>query len=150
MYYVPTYVLHSPPTARIDRRLSVLGFKHLVFVHVKASLKGRFERGRCLADPRHVKASLKARFERGHCLAVGRDAVSSPPRVHAGYLKAVWLKILGPVFLGFRPKIDAGTPLDRPGLPRTSICTKHQPRGPSLRPLRGTPKLPPDFEVEGS
>ena len=53
-----------------------------------------------------------------------------------GYLKAVWLKIFGPVFLGSRPKIDPGTPLDRPGAPRTSICTKNQPRRPILRPFR--------------
>ena len=61
-----------------------------------------------------------------------------------GYLKAVWLKIVGPVFLGFRPKIDPGTPLDRRGLPGTSICTKNQPRRPILRRFRGTQKLPPD------
>ena len=27
----------------------------------------------------------------------------------SGYLKAVWLKIFGPAFRGFRPKIDPGT-----------------------------------------
>ena len=62
----------------------------------------------------------------------------------SGYLKAVWLKIFGPVFRGFRPEIDPGTPLDRRGLPGTSICTKNQPRRPILRPFRGTQKLPPD------
>ena len=46
------------------------------------------------------------------------------------------IKIFGPVFLGFRPEIDPGTPLDRPGTPRTSICTKNQPRRPILRPFR--------------
>ena len=52
---------------------------------------------------------------------------------YVGYLKAVWLEILGPVLLGFRPEIDPGTPLDRRGSPGTSICTKNQPRatGPS-------------------
>ena len=29
-----------------------------------------------------------------------------------------------------------GTPFDRPGPPRTSICTKNQPRKPILRPFR--------------
>ena len=28
----------------------------------------------------------------------------------AGYLKAVWLKIVGPVLLGVRPKIDPAIP----------------------------------------
>ena len=37
---------------------------------------------------------------------------------------------------GFKPEIDPGTPLDRPGGPRTSICTKNQPRRPILKPLR--------------
>jgi len=63
---------------------------------------------------------------------------------HPGYLKAVWLKIFGPVFLGFRPEIDPKTFLDRRGLPGTSICTKNQPRRPILKPFRGTQKLPPD------
>jgi len=36
-----------------------------------------------------------------------------------GYLRAVWMKIFGQVFQGFRPEIDPGTPLDRPGPPRT-------------------------------
>ena len=45
--------------------------------------------------------------------------------------------------LGFKPKIDPGTPLDRWGLPGTSIPTRNQPRRPSLRPFRGTQKLPP-------
>ena len=47
------------------------------------------------------------------------------------------VKIFGPVFLGFRPEIDPGTPLDRRSSPGTSICTKNQPRGPILRPFRG-------------
>ena len=41
--------------------------------------------------------------------------------------KGVKIKIFGPVFLGFSPEIDPGTPLDRPGAPRTSICTKISP-----------------------
>ena len=61
-----------------------------------------------------------------------------------GYLKAVWLKIFGPVFLGFRPKIDPGTPLDRRGLPGTSICTKNQPRRPIRGPNGGERKIPTD------
>jgi len=62
----------------------------------------------------------------------------------AGYLKAVWLKIVGPVFLDFRPEIDPGTPRDRRGLPGTSICTKNQPGRPILMPFRGSQKLPQD------
>jgi len=50
--------------------------------------------------------------------------------------KRVEIKIFGPVFLGFSPEIDPGIPLDRPGAPRTSICTKKQPRRPILRPFR--------------
>ena len=61
-----------------------------------------------------------------------------------GYLEAVWQKNFGPVFLGFRPNIDPGTPLDRRGPPRTSICKKNQARRPILRSFRGTPKIPPD------
>ena len=49
----------------------------------------------------------------------------------------VKIKIFGPVFRGFSPEIDPGTPLDRPGAFRTSICTKDQPRRPILRPFRG-------------
>ena len=56
----------------------------------------------------------------------------------------VGLEIFGPVFLGFRPKIDPGTPLDRRGFPETSICTKNQPRRPTLRPNGGERKIPPD------
>ena len=55
----------------------------------------------------------------------------------AGYLKAVWLKIFGPVFLGFRPKIDPGTPLDRRGLPGAKLppdCLQ-VPRVEMLEPL---------------
>ena len=48
----------------------------------------------------------------------------------------VKIKIFGPVFLVFNPEIDPGTPLDRPGAPRTSIRTKNQPRRPILRPFR--------------
>ena len=47
-----------------------------------------------------------------------------------------------PVFGGFSPEIDPGTPLDGPGAPRTSICTKNQPRRPILRPfLKKTQKI---------
>ena len=42
----------------------------------------------------------------------------------------------GPVLLGFSREIDPETPLDRPGAPRTSICTKNQPRRPILMPFR--------------
>jgi len=35
------------------------------------------------------------------------------------------------------PEIDPGTPLDRPGVPGTSICTKNRHRRPILRPFRG-------------
>ena len=48
----------------------------------------------------------------------------------------VKIKIFGPVFRGFSPEIAPGTPLDRPGAPRTSICTKSQPRRPILKPFR--------------
>ena len=50
--------------------------------------------------------------------------------------RGVKIKIFVPVFLGFSPEIDPGTPLDRPGAPRTSICTKNQPRRPILMPFR--------------
>ena len=43
------------------------------------------------------------------------------------------------IFLGFRPEIDPGTPLDRRDSPGTSICTKSQPRRKFLRPFRGFP-----------
>ena len=39
-------------------------------------------------------------------------------------------------FSYFLPEIDPGTPLDRPGPPRTSICTENQPRRPILKPFR--------------
>jgi len=45
--------------------------------------------------------------------------------------------------VGFRPEIDPGTPLDRPGPPRTSICTKNQPQRPTLRPNGGERKIQP-------
>ena len=51
----------------------------------------------------------------------------------SGHLKAVWLEIFGPVFIGFLQEIDPGTPLDRRGPPRTSISTKNQPRRPTLK-----------------
>ena len=41
-------------------------------------------------------------------------------------------------------KIDLGIPLDRRGLPATSICTKNHPWRPILMPFRGTQKLPAD------
>ena len=44
--------------------------------------------------------------------------------------------MFGPVFRGLSPEIDPGTPLDRPGAPRTSICTKNHPRGPILSTFR--------------
>ena len=47
-------------------------------------------------------------------------------------------------FPGFLQKIDPGTPLDRRGLPGTSICTKNQHRRPILRPCRGTQKSAPE------
>ena len=50
----------------------------------------------------------------------GPRALASSP----GCLKAVWRKAFGPLLLGFRPKIDPGTPLDRRGFPGTSIYTK--------------------------
>ena len=37
-----------------------------------------------------------------------------------------------------------GPPLDRRGPPRTSTCTKNQPRRPTLRPSGGERKIPPD------
>ena len=45
---------------------------------------------------------------------------------------------------GFRPNPTAGTRLDRRGQPRTSICTKRQPRRPILRPRGDARKVPPD------
>ena len=54
------------------------------------------------------------------------------------------IKIFGSVFWDFRPEIDPATPLDRPGAPRTSICTQNQPWRPIQRPFRGV------FGVYGS
>ena len=48
---------------------------------------------------------------------------SVPKRKRGG----VKMKVFGPVFVGFNQEIDPGTPLDRPGTPRTSICSKNQP-----------------------
>ena len=85
-----------------------------------------------------------ARYWRLRCRVPPLGWPYSRMRQPSGYLKAAWLKKIGPVFLCFRPKIDPGTPLDRRGLPGTSICTKNQPRRPILRPFRGTQKLQPD------
>jgi len=58
-----------------------------------------------------------------------------PPRMHTGYLKAVWLEIFSARFpRDFRPKPTPGTPLDRRSPPRTSIDTKNQPLRPAPRP----------------
>jgi len=62
-------------------------------------------------------------------------------------LKAVWLEIFGPVLRGFRPDIDPGTLVDRPGPPRTSKSTKNQPRRPILRPVRDAQKIPPYIQA---
>ena len=70
----------------------------------------------------HVGARLAARDAwRQHGKAHARRRCC-----YSGYLKAVWLKIFGPVLLCFRPEVDPGTPVDRRGLPGTSICTKNQ------------------------
>ena len=53
-----------------------------------------------------------------------------------------WLK-LGR-FMGLGGPGAPGTPLDRPGPPRTSTCTKNQTRRPILRPNGGERKVPPD------
>ena len=53
------------------------------------------------------------------------------------YIRIRGVKTFGPVFLGFNPEVDTGTPLDRRGSPGTSMCTKNQPRVPILRPFRG-------------
>ena len=58
-------------------------------------------------------------------------------RLKTGHLKAVGQQFVGPVFMGFRPETDPGSPLDRRGSPGTSICIKNQPRRPTLRPFRG-------------
>ena len=50
--------------------------------------------------------------------------------------RVVKIKIFGPFSLCFSKEIDPGTPLDRPGAPRTSFCTKNQPRRPILMPFR--------------
>ena len=60
--------------------------------------------------------------------------------VNRALKKGIFSKILeffGRFSGGFSPEIDPGTPLDGPGAPRTSICTKNQPRRPILRPFRG-------------
>ena len=41
-------------------------------------------------------------------------------------------------------KSTPGTPLDRRGSPRTSVCTENQPRRPTLRPNGGELKILPD------
>ena len=45
-------------------------------------------------------------------------------RPKKGGKRGVKIKIFGPVLRGFNPEIDPGTPLDRPGPPRTSIRTE--------------------------
>ena len=83
-------------------------------------------------------------------LVAGGGATSRPPSRCPTRRCKFWVpegsvaKNFGPALLCFRAKIDPGTPLDRRGLPGTSICTKNQPRRPILRPFRGTEKLPPD------
>ena len=47
----------------------------------------------------------------------------------------IWLKIGS--FRGLGGTGAPGTPLDRPGPHRTSICTKNQPRRPIIMPFRG-------------
>jgi len=86
---------------------------------------------------------LKKKIEKGPSKEALKGGVykSGPSIFHrlsfCGYLKAVWLKIFGPASFGFRQKIDPGTPLDRPGPPRTSTCTQNQLR----RPIRGEGSL---------
>ena len=69
---------------------------------------------------------------------------SSPSKNLGGYLRAIWLEIFGPIFPGFLAQADPGTPPDRRGPPRTSICTKNRPRKPILRQFRGAQRVPPD------
>jgi len=63
-----------------------------------------------------------------------------PTKAGSGYLKAVWLKVVGPVFLRLARRSTPGPPLDRRGLPGTSIYTKNKPRRPTLRPNGGERK----------
>ena len=59
-------------------------------------------------------------------------------------LKAVLLKIVGPVFFCFGPEIDPWTPVDGRGPPGTSLCNKNQHRKPSLKLFRCEREIPPD------
>ena len=54
----------------------------------------------------------------------------------AGYLKAVGLKIVGPVFLGFRQEIDPRTPQNGFSSKSGAEFAQNQPRRPILRPFR--------------
>jgi len=52
-----------------------------------------------------------------NCLQVPRNRYGSwPPAPRSGpraaYLKALWLKMFGPIFKGFKPKTDSRTPLN--------------------------------------
>ena len=60
----------------------------------------------------------------------------------AGYLKAVWPEISGPVFGRFSAKLGPKTPLDRRGSSCSAGCTKNQPRRPILRQFRGAKQIP--------
>ena len=66
-----------------------------------------------------------------------RRPVTVDRRPSTGDFKRTRGPLKGPVFLGFSPEIDPGPPLDRPDAPRTSSCTKNQPRRPILRQFRG-------------
>ena len=73
---------------------------------------------------------------------VRSSAAQGPGLGPAGCLKAVWLKIFEPVFRGFRPEIDPGTPLDRRGSPGTSICTKKSAPEANSKAISWHPKTP--------
>jgi len=78
----------------------------------------------------------------GAALAPDNLGIADVKRQHLGERShtAVQLKISRPVFLTNRPKIDPGKPLDRRGLPRTSICTEKQPRGADSKTIIAAPK----------
>jgi len=78
-----------------------------------------------------------ASAHRPHCMD-SRSASGRCPREREKRAGWVW-NFRGPEivdFGGLGGPGATGTPLDRPGPPRTSICTKNQPRRPILRPFR--------------
>jgi len=117
---------------------------------------------RLCVKQRPDRQPLMSLFEQGRYIALSRKcdsqsasaclsgcAVSQSPvgccrpilRLNGGEFLGICrqsgLRFLARFSLDFRPKSTPGTPLDRRDPPRTSICTKNQPRRPILRPNGG-------------